>query len=85
VRLHVEEVDLDALTAALLERFAVAAPAGYLVGRTAIRDSVSGTLGCSDLEAEEIVDTMISRGFVRYDGDPTTSEPEVRPWLFRRR
>ena len=85
MRLQVEEVDLDELTGALLERFAVAAPVGYLVGRTVIRDGVSGALGCSDLEAEQIVDTMIARGFVHYDGDPTTSEDEVRPWLFRRR
>jgi hypothetical protein len=28
---------------------------------------------------------MIARGFVHYDGDPTTSEDAYHPWLFRRR
>jgi hypothetical protein len=83
VRLAVEEVDLAELTAALRRRFARGAPTGYLVGRTAIRDAAAKTLGCSDLEAEEIVDTMVLRGFLRYDGDPTETAGDERPWLLR--
>jgi hypothetical protein len=36
-----------------------------VVGRTLLRDQVVGKLNCSMLEAEQLVDTLISRGFVR--------------------
>jgi hypothetical protein len=83
VRLIVEEVDLAELTAALRDRFARASPTGYVVGRTALRDAVATMLSCSQLEAEDIVDTLIVRGFVRYDGDPMTAADDERPWLLR--
>jgi hypothetical protein len=80
VRLTVEEIDLAELTAALRSRFAGAAPVGYLVGRTALRDAVAQELGCSQLEAEEIVDTMVGRRFVRYEGDPGAAVDDDRGW-----
>jgi hypothetical protein len=83
VRLSVEEIDLAELTAALRRRFPAGAPTGYLVGRTVIRDATATTLACSELEAEEIVDTMVSRGFLRYDGNPTETGDGDRPWILR--
>jgi hypothetical protein len=80
VRLPIEEVDLAELTASLRSRFAGAAPAGYLVGRTALRDAVTLELQCSELEAEEIVDTLVARGFVRYEGDPGAAVDDERGW-----
>ena len=36
-----------------------------VVGRTVLRDEVASRLDCSMLEAEQLVDTLIARGFVR--------------------
>jgi hypothetical protein len=36
-----------------------------VVGRTLLRDQVVRSLNCSMLEAEQLVDTLIARGFVR--------------------
>lgn len=36
-----------------------------VVGRTLLRDQVVRRLNCSMLEAEQLVDTLIARGFVR--------------------
>ncbi len=78
--LNIEEVDLAELTESLRRRFAGAAPIGYLDGRTALRDAVAAELGCSELEAEDIVDTLVARGFVRYEGDPRAALDEGRAW-----
>ena len=80
MHLCVEDVDLAALTDALRSRFAGAGPLGYLDGRTAIRDATRDELDCSELEAEEIVDTLVARGFVRYQGDPSTPVADDRGW-----
>lgn len=37
---------------------------GDVVGRTVMRNAVVNGLGCSELQAERIVDTLIARGFV---------------------
>ena len=37
---------------------------GAVVGRTHLRDEVLRHLGCSQLEAETLVDTMVMRGFL---------------------
>jgi hypothetical protein len=80
VRFSVEDVDLAELTASLRARFAGAPPAGYLDGRTVLRDAVVEQLECSTLEAEEIVDTLVARGFVRYQGDPAAALDDGRGW-----
>jgi hypothetical protein len=80
VRLAVEEIDLAQLTRSLRGRLAGAAPTGYLDGRTALRDAVADELACSELEAEEIVDTLVARGFVRYQGDPEAAMDDGRGW-----
>lgn len=80
MRLSIDEVDLAELTASLRRRFAGAAPVGYLDGRTLLRDAVADELECSELEAEEIVDTLVERGFVRYGGDPRAALDDARGW-----
>ena len=85
MRLAVEDVDLAELTASLRSRFAGAAPTGYLDGRSALRDAVTEELTCSTLEAEEIVDTLVARGFVRYEGDPTAALDDGRGWSLETR
>jgi hypothetical protein len=74
---------LAELTAALRARFGGAAPAGYLDGRTALRDAVAERLECSTLEAEEIVDTLVAQGFARYEGDPAAALDDGRSWSLR--
>ena len=78
--ISLEDLDLAELTRSLRERLAGAPPVGYLIGRTAMRDAVTDELHCSELVAEEIVDTLVARGFVRYQGDPTAAIDEPRGW-----
>jgi hypothetical protein len=79
-RLPVEDVDLAALTEGLRRRFSEVPPVGYLEGRTALRDAVQSALACSQLEAEDLVETLVARGFVRYEGDPLGALDDPRPW-----
>jgi hypothetical protein len=80
VVIALEDLDLAELTRSLRERLAGSPPTGYLVGRTALRDAVTDELQCSELVAEEIVDTLVLRGFVRYRGDPTAEIDDARGW-----
>ena len=79
-----EETDLAQVASDLSGIFAGNPPAGYLLGRTALRDAVAAQLACSQLEAELIVDTMISRGFLRYEGAPATEVDDMQPWTIHR-
>jgi len=63
-RFDPESVDLAALRSALEERCG-AFVEGEVVGRTALRDEVARQVGCSVLDAERLVDTMVGRGFLR--------------------
>ena len=75
-----EETDLAQLATELMSIFAGKPPRGYLPGRTVLRDEVASRLTCSQLEAEQIVDTMKSRGFLRYEGAVSTEIDDMRPW-----
>jgi hypothetical protein len=66
-----EDVDLATLATCLAGRFARDPPRGYVVGRSALRNAVADELHCSDLEAENLVDTMLGRGFLRFEGSAT--------------
>ena len=76
----IESIDLAALAEDIAEAFGGASPEGYLRGRTAMRDAVAAQLGCSDTTAENIVETMIGQGFLRFDGDPTAADSEAQRW-----
>jgi hypothetical protein len=65
-----QDVDLAELARHLKRVFTTDAPRGYVVGRTLVRDAVVLKLECSQLEAEELVDTMVARGFLHYPGAP---------------
>lgn len=79
----IESIDLAALAASLAETFAGQAPEGYLRGRTALRDAVAACAGCSEAMAEDLVETMIGRGFLRFDGDPESISAESATWAIR--
>ena len=65
--LDVEHVDLAELVAVLHGREAELV--GSLSGRSRMRDLVAEHLACSMLEAETLVDTLISQGFVHLEQD----------------
>lgn len=69
MKLDPEEVDLAELAYALRSAFPFEPPEGFLEGRTVLRDAVRDRLDCSELEAEEVVDTMVSQGFLRFTGN----------------
>lgn len=75
MKLRAEDVDLAELAEGLSDVVAANPPEGYLEGRTVLRDLVEAKLRCSDLEAEELVDTLESCGFLRFTGDPEAESP----------
>jgi hypothetical protein len=76
MKLHPEEVDLAELAQSLLADISRDGMVGYLEGRTVLRNYVIEALHSSELEAEELIDTMVSRGYLRFTGDPHGSSPE---------
>jgi hypothetical protein len=61
-----ESVDLARLTAAFARRVPEPAREGFVVGRTNLRDCVISETSCSEVMAEQLVETMVTRGFIRY-------------------
>lgn len=80
----IEDIDLAELARFLRENVPATWRRGTLDGRTAIRDAVASHLGCSALIAENVVDTMVARGFLGLEGAVGDSEGptwNVRPSL----
>lgn len=68
MHVDVEEVDLAKL--ANVVRHRCEGPLfDTVVGKSIVRDIVAGYLGCSLLVAEQLVDTMVARGFARLEVD----------------
>lgn len=66
-----EEIDLADVAGTVQRGLLGSSPVmGFAEGKTVLRDQVVELLGCSELEAEELVDTMVARGFFRFSGDP---------------
>jgi len=63
-----EDIDLDALRRELAERLRGAEPAGYVHGKGTLRAAVVSILRCSEMEAEQLVDTLETRNLIRYRG-----------------
>jgi hypothetical protein len=55
-------------------------PVGYLRGRSYFRDVVARELRCSDLEAEELVDTLEANGYLRFKGNPSERSVADSRW-----
>lgn len=71
--MELEQIDLAALAAAL-ERRPRLSLSGFVRGRTEVRDAVIDQLACSASVAEELVDTLVGRGFLRFQGDPAKAQ-----------
>jgi hypothetical protein len=72
--LDLEQIDLALLTAELERRVSGPSLAGWVRGRTKVRDAVVEKLACSELEAEQLVDMLIGRRFLRFSGDPASAQ-----------
>jgi hypothetical protein len=66
-----DDLDLQQLTAELKSALAPGEPVGYLRGKSLMRDMLVTMKRFSELEAEELIDTLELRGFLRFLGDPT--------------
>lgn len=61
-----EDVDLGRLKAAFARRVSASAREGFVVGRTNLRDCAISELDCGAAMAEQLIDTMVVRGLIRY-------------------
>ncbi|MDH3202562.1 MAG: hypothetical protein OEM15_16855 [Myxococcales bacterium] len=64
-----EEIDLNQLRRQLQGHFGELPPAGYVRGKTALRAAIVQILQCSELESEQLVDTLEARRMIRYEGE----------------
>jgi hypothetical protein len=79
--MRLEDVDLAELAERIRRHIpANEPPVGYLRGRSYFRDVITHELGCSDLEAEELVDTLEMNGFLRFEGDPSERSRAESRW-----
>lgn len=58
-------------------------PVGYLRGRSYFRDVIIQELGCSALEAEDLVDTLQMNGYLHFEGDPASRSQAESRWQVR--
>ena len=55
-------------------------PVGYLRGRSYFRDVIAHALRCSDMEAEELVDTLEMNGYLHFVGNPSERSVADSRW-----
>jgi hypothetical protein len=55
-------------------------PVGYLLVRSYFRDVITHELECSELEAEQLVDTLELNGYLRFEGDPSQRSRAESRW-----
>lgn len=55
-------------------------PVGYLRGRSYFRDVLVHALRCSDMEAEQLVDTLEMQGYLHFEGDPAERSVADSRW-----
>ncbi len=55
-------------------------PVGYLRGRNYFRDVLTHELGCSDIDAEDLVDTLEANGYLHFEGDPARRSQAESRW-----
>jgi hypothetical protein len=75
-----EDLDLRELTEDLKRTLGHGEPVGYLRGKSMMRDVLVQMRGFSELEAEELIDTLELRGFLRFLGDPSERSVADAPW-----
>lgn len=61
------QVDLAELAVRMQQVIGSLPLEGPIVGRTHLRDAAARALGCSQLQAEELVDMMVGRGILVFE------------------
>jgi len=77
-----DDLDLRQLTTELRATLGPGEPIGYLRGKSLMRDVLVERRRFSELEAEELIDTLEARGFLRFLGDPTERSVADSHWEF---
>jgi competence protein ComEC len=78
---RIEDLDLEDVAERLRRHIPEGEPpVGYLRGRSYFRDVLSHELGCSELEAEELVDTLEMNGYLKFEGDPSIRSRAESRW-----
>jgi hypothetical protein len=80
--MNVDDIDLHKLTEELHDSLRHGEPVGYLRGKSLMRDVLVHRRGYSELEAEELIDTLELRGFLHFLGDPTERSEADSHWDF---
>ena len=75
-----DDLDLAQVTAELKATLGSAEPVGYLRGKSLMRNAFVHSKGYSELEAEELVDTLELRGFLRFLGDTSERSEADSRW-----
>ncbi len=79
--MNLEDIDLSNLAERIQRHIPPTdPPVGYLRGRSYFRDVIVHELGCSELEAEELVDTLEMNGYLRFEGDPSIRSRAESRW-----
>ncbi len=75
-----EDIDLQELADQLRHVLKPGDPIGYLRGKALMRDVLVHERQLSDLEAEELIDTLEMQGFLRFLGDPSERSVADSHW-----
>jgi hypothetical protein len=78
---NLEDLDLADLAQRIRRHIpATEPPVGYLRGRSYFRDVIVHELAVSELEAEQLVDTLELNGYLRFQGDPSQRSRAESRW-----
>ena len=75
-----EEIDLQRLTDELRTALGPGEPVGYLRGKALMRDVLVHQRHYSELEAEELIDTLEMQGYLHFLGDPAERSVADSQW-----
>ena len=77
--MNLEDVDLAQILAQLRPELG-AGVVGYLRGKARMRDLLVEQRGFSNLEAEQLIDTMEAHGYLEFEGDPSARSQAEALW-----
>ncbi len=75
-----DDLDLKELAAELKRNLGHGEPVGYLRGKSLMRDYLVASHDYSDLESEELIDTLEGQVFLRFLGDPSARSVADSRW-----
>ena len=74
------DLDLKTLAVVLKHKLAPGEPVGYLRGKSLMRDLLVQEHGFSELESENLIDTLELQGFLHFLGDPAERSHADSHW-----